>query len=447
LSAASSARPRSSLRRSKPARPGGNAITPFRFSAALGLAAALTALSAVAPAARAQDSAPAPAHTAPLPHVLIVGGGPDPLNNQAAIESNVRYVSHLLPPGTIRRILFADGRPWTKNVLYEDQNGEHFRASRLGNIDGASRLAPLHKALLAVTPNSGDPAPLLLYFTGHGSPSKKNYDNNRYDLWGKEELSVARLSGEISALPKALPVTVVMVQCFSGAFGNLIFEGGAPTGDLASRTICGFFASLAPRPAAGCTPEIDESDYHDFTSYFFAALTGMSRLGKPVAGADYNHDGVVGMDEAYAYTLIHDDSIDTPVCTSDVFLRRYVKASEAEIFRTPWTELRSWATPAQVAALDGLSENLKLTGDDRLGRAYARFHGIRTQSEEPADVHMIRLVRLAKSVALAHLLPTTASPAMQERYAALVHAESANPLARTVSPADPAAQNISGEKP
>ena len=41
-----------------------------------------------------------------------------------------------------------------------------------------------------------------------------------------------------------------------------------------------------------------------------------------MSGADYNHDGRVGMDEAFAYSLIHDTSIDVPVCTSDIYLRQ-----------------------------------------------------------------------------------------------------------------------------
>ena len=37
--------------------------------------------------------------------VLIVGGGPALEHNQVAIESNVRYVTRLLPPGTPKTTL------------------------------------------------------------------------------------------------------------------------------------------------------------------------------------------------------------------------------------------------------------------------------------------------------------------------------------------------------
>src|SRR5258708_3063238 len=48
-----------------------------------------------------------PIRRAISPRVLIVGGGPDLHNNQVAIESNVRYVGHLLPQATSRLTLFA----------------------------------------------------------------------------------------------------------------------------------------------------------------------------------------------------------------------------------------------------------------------------------------------------------------------------------------------------
>src|SRR5262249_52445837 len=162
-------------------------------------------------------------------------------------------------------------------------------------------------------------------------------------------LSVRELARHIARLPASTPVTLVMVQCFSGAFGNVIFEGGDPQGQWTGRDIAGFFAAVNDRMAAGCTSAINETEYHDFTSYFFAALTGRDRVGRRVTGADYNGDGRVGMDEAYCYTLANDQSIDVPICTSDVFLRRFVSHNDRELFRTLYRDVRAWATPAQRA--------------------------------------------------------------------------------------------------
>jgi hypothetical protein len=125
--------------------------------------------------------------------------------------------------------------------------------------------------------------------------------------------------------------------------------------------------------AAGCTPEVDEAEYHDFTSYFFAALTGRDRIGRRVTGVDYNKDGRVGMDEAFYYTLANDKSIDVPVNTSDVFLRRFVTLPEEQLLSTQYATLRSWATPAQRATLDTLSQRAKLAGNDRVREAFTRL--------------------------------------------------------------------------
>ncbi len=376
-----------------------------------------------------------PAHAqAPL-RALIVGGGPDLSHNQVAIESNVRYVRRLLPPGTQTRTLFANGNPQSANVLYEDAQGhERYRPSQLASVDGPSRFAAFGKAFQSLTAEGN--GPLLLYFTGHGSPGDDSYDNNFYDLWGNDTLSVTQLTGYLDKAPAQTPVALVMVECFSGAFGNVLFAGGKPAGAVTDKDRCGFFASVPSREAAGCTSEVNEAEYHDFTSYFFAALTGTDRVGRTVTGADYNHDGMVGMDEAFAYTLIHDPSIDTPVCTSDVYLRRFVSAPEASVFQRPYATVREWASPAQGAVLDALCAQLHLTGNDRLALAYATFLA-RTRREDKAALpepeeemtaRWTRLVRTAKSVVLAHLLAQYADAPLRARYAALLVSEARNPL-------------------
>jgi len=337
--------------------------------------------------------------------VLIVGGGPNLEYNQVAIESNVRYVSKLLPSDAIRTTLFADGDANHATVLYDDDPhampaGErvlrlllggrdsesyspaHYRKPNFGKLDGAANRSELDRTFNRIAGEesaAAPPEPLLLYFTGHGSLDAANPENNQYDLWSsKQNLTVRDLAQQIARLPENVPVTVVMVQCFSGAFGNLIFEGGNPKGHSTDRDIAGFFATVPDRVAAGCTSAVNEAEYHDFTSYFFAALTGIDRVGRRITGADYNHDGRVGMNEAFCYSLLHDESIDVPVCTSDVFLRRYLpmnQGQEAALFKTPFKSIFAWATPAQRAALDGLSARLHLAGDDRPDIAYQQFQG------------------------------------------------------------------------
>ena len=340
--------------------------------------------------------------------VLIVGGGPSLSYNQVAIESNVRYVHKLLPRGTVQTTVFADGDANHASVLYDEESpkqapgeflltlflqgtdGEseaasHYRKPNIGKIDGPSKRWEFARQIAHIAQEQNRASrPVLLYFTGHGSPGKigigtpvkVDFANNVYDMWGKDEaLSVRECARQIEKLPPEVPVTVVMVQCYSGAFGNLLFEGGDPKGDVVARDFAGFYAATDTRVAAGCTSAVNEAEYHDFTSYFFAALTGRDRVGRAITGSDYNHDGRVGMNEAYCYTLVNDDSIDVPVCTSDVFLRRFMVMNDADVFRVPWTTILSWADPAQKEALEGLSSRLHLSGEDRLQAAYDRAFG------------------------------------------------------------------------
>ncbi|HWA83155.1 MAG TPA: hypothetical protein VG820_06980 [Fimbriimonadaceae bacterium] len=364
--------------------------------------------------------------------VLMVGGGPDQSHNQVAIESNVRYVARLLRPGTTTRILFTDGKPTSENVQCQgDDQKIFYRAPQLPREDGPARSPNVRSELDAILKDlRGHPMNrVLLYFTGHGSGNRRSsYDNNYFDLWDEDQFSVRDLAASLKSFPKQSSIALVMVQCYSGAFGNVLFQDGDPISPLVDQHICGFFASVPQRPAAGCTPEINEANYRDFTGYFFAALTGIDRMGRTVTGADYNHDGKVGMNEAFAYALVHDDSIDTPVCTSDTFLRRFVTTPDETVFKTSFAKARTWASPSQLAALDGLSKLLHYSDDDQLETAYQAFERIDVESDNLADVRLIRFVRLAKSIVLAHTLNEAGSKEIKARYASLLQSEAANPL-------------------
>ena len=137
------------------------------------------------------------------------------------------------------------------------------------------------------------------------------------------------------------------------------------------------------------------------------------------------------MNEAFAYALIHDDSIDTPVCTSDVFLRKFIVTPEKEVVSTPYSQVLSWASKSQLAVLDELSKYLDLSGEDRVSYAYDEFRKATdadAQTGNPRAVHMIRFIRMAKSVILAHILQTGSDDMIKGKYSALIQAESANPL-------------------
>ncbi|WP_437946191.1 hypothetical protein WME98_35965 [Sorangium sp. So ce296] len=419
-----SAPPSARSRRPAPARPAARAPQPARAPQR-------------AHAPPAAPEAPEAPPVAPEPEpaawrALVVGGGPRPPMNQVAIEGHVRYFQSLLPATVERRVLFADGSRGTRSVQFLDGLRMRYRAPRLPRIDGATTrrgFDAIWRKFVRARPAD----PLLLYFAGHGSPDpRRDLDNNVFDLWGGGGLSVRDLAARMEELPDDTPVVLVMAQCFSGAFANLLFEGGRPDGELVERDVVGFFAATRDRPASGCTPEINEADYTDFSSYFFAALSGVDRLGNRVVGADFDQNRFVGMNEAFAYALLHQATGDVPVATSDVFLRRFVNKPDHETMATPYARVLSWSSPAERAALEGLSDALGLRGEHRLRAAYDREFGPgagRSDVEDVTSAHRLRFIRLAKSVVLARALRQSGDRALIERFERLRAAEARNPLA------------------
>jgi hypothetical protein len=331
-------------------------------------------------------------------HALLVGGGPDKEDNTAQIEEHLRYVTSLVAPSPGRIVLFADGKTGSKNLSYTDST--HLspaqqaldvllpndglgakvmtRTPQIGApLDGPSQLLAITRAFHRIAGASGkDASPVLVYFAGHGSQSDEEDDKNKaslYDLWGDDDLDPPTLAKEIETLPPRVPVVLVMAQCFSGGFGNVIYKKASVSAGPGDRQIIGFFAAENDREAAGCGTETNSPLYQDFSSYFFGALSGRDKLGHKIDGADYAGEGRVTFHDAWCYALIHDQSIDTPVCTSLVYLRDATNLPDSTIYTTPWSEIVKSATPAEKAALDQLSTRLGLTGEQRLLAAYDRY--------------------------------------------------------------------------
>lgn len=349
---------------------------------------------------------------------LIVAGGPDPDYNQYALESNARYLEKLTATGASQRILFADGKKTSRTistveplpdavaqtvfawVLEQPMPGGRtgFRAPTLKRLDGPATKDSVLQSVrqLVAQVKSGQHG--LVYFTGHGSlghsqgwgplgdRSREALENTTYSVWNDGELSVKELAAALQKWPAKAPLVLVMVQCHSGGFANVMFEGGDPKKPVWDRDFCGFFAATADRESSGCTSEVDERDYQDFTTHFFAALSGRSRSGQPVSGTDYDHDGTVSLLEAYAWTHLIDTSIDVPVCTSDAYLRTiYPQKAVPEWLKTPYATLLANATPWQKAILEGLSRTNHLSGENRITTALSAFDRLKSAPESSMD--------------------------------------------------------------
>ena len=127
----------------------------------------------------------------------------------------------------------------------------------------------------------------------------------------------------LDRLDPQVEVVLVMVQCYAGGFANAIFHRHDPDLGLAPHRRCGFFAQVHDRGAAGCTPEANEADYQEYSTFFWAALAGQTRLGDKIDPPDYDESGQVSLAEAHAYAVIESDTIDIPTTTSEAVLRNF----------------------------------------------------------------------------------------------------------------------------
>lgn len=331
---------------------------------------------------------------------LVIGGGYAPEGNQVSLEKNVLLFRRLLgeyyPSGVGQAVLFSDGDDPGRDLQFlepesamprvnvllarvfddTDSLGESYRSHAIPGVRGASTRAELDRwfATEGRSMNSGDR--LVLYVTAHGGKgSKEDPRNTVLYLWGHEELHVKELAGLLESLPRGVRVVLVMVQCYSGGFAELAFRGGDRERGPSGVDVCGFFATTHDRPAAGCTPDIDEENYHEYSSYFWEAVRGRTRTGQPIArDPDLDGDGAVSFAEAHAYTLLESVTVDIPVKTSDAFLRRFSRASGPGLLtsESPFDALLAAASGVDRAVLEGLSRELGLTGSNRAAEARAR---------------------------------------------------------------------------
>jgi hypothetical protein len=229
---------------------------------------------------------------------------------------------------------------------------------------------------------------LLFYFTGHGGPDPKGGDkprNTNLVMPGEpNSYPMDRFVEQLDAMSPDVEVTLVMVQCYSGGFANVIYNEGDPAKGLARHPRAGFFSTVASRTAAGCTPDIAEEDYHEFSTSFFEALAGETRTGRAVTRPDFDGDGRTSYAEAFAHVLLSSDTVDLPTTTSDRLVRdrsRFAKSEDGPNAGllpqdAPWSSVIAAASPSERAALEGLAQLLGLDGEDRLTRARAQAKAI-----------------------------------------------------------------------
>jgi hypothetical protein len=316
----------------------------------------------------------------------VVAGGGAPSYNEIALEKNVRYFQRTLAQMersvAAASIFFANGNDGQATIRYLDPRGiERFKAPDISGLTGAATQANV-QAWLNTYPETAEGTencPVFMYFTGHGALNTANDDNNAMILWEEALMSVRDLATTLDQWPTETPFVTMMAQCYSGSFANLIYEEGDPAQPISLQSRCGFFATVKTRPSVGCTPLVNEADYRDYSSSFFAGLSGRDRLGDPVASADYDEDGTVSYAEAHAFAKVDGETPDWPISTSEAWLQRQAStADEVAILTVPMEVWLASARPEQAFVITALATALghPLTASfQELPTPEARFMG------------------------------------------------------------------------
>ena len=193
-----------------------------------------------------------------------------------------------------------------------------------GALDPQLIREDLEKLAKTATPHDR----LIIYVTAHGNPGPKDdpFDTS-IDCWDSKKITAREFSRWLDKLPPDMPVVMVMAQCYCGGFGRLIFQDLDESKGFTTQARVGFFAQQHDLLAAGCRPDIEHDE--EFSSYFWGAIAGHRRSGAKIDNCDLDGDGVVSFAEAYAYAVTADDTIDIPLRTSEVFLRKYSRLNDS----------------------------------------------------------------------------------------------------------------------
>ncbi len=292
-------------------------------------------------------------------NVIVFGGGWGPEGTQLSIEAHVQELARALRAQK-PVVLFADGDPKTRSVqvqspvldqagailgtLFDRRDNLHvlYRPSRAGAHASASK-----KGLVDTLRSVVRGKKTVVFGAGHGAPA---YDEQgaSLELWGSDSrLEVQELAKTLDKLGLQQPLAMVLGHCHSGAFTDLMYEGGDSKKGLAKPTRCVHAAVPGDREAAGCTPDIEDPSARAYLSVIARALREKHR-------SDFNHDGTISLDEAHAFAKIYDQTIDVPVSSSEQWLAQELKNGAPKLKKASLKRLIRRARPSERAVLEQL---------------------------------------------------------------------------------------------
>ncbi|MGD1930116.1 MAG: Caspase domain-containing protein [Leptolyngbyaceae cyanobacterium] len=368
---------------------------------------------------RELDSPAVASSSAGTPSFLVVAGGGAPRYNEIALEKNVHYFQRTLDhqgwEAAIATLFFASGNDGQATVRYLDPFGrERFKVPEMTGLTGAAT-APNVQAWLDNYPQTAQGAndcPAFMYFTGHGALNADNDDNNSLILWEEALLSVQALAQTLDQWPADIPFVTMMAQCYAGSFANVIYEQGDPAQPVALQSRCGFFSTVKSRPSVGCTPLVNEADYRDYSSSFFAGLSGRDRLGQAVESADYDDNGTISFAEAHAFAKVDGATPDWPISTSEAWLQRQVATAEQRrLLAQPMQVWLDHARPEQRYVITALIAKLGYRPQEAFDLAPVPQAHLMSPPQEILTAYYMRLRMELINVAVAAKLQTEADEA------------------------------------
>lgn len=341
-------------------------------------------------------------------HVSLIGGGNTVDDSQVQIESNVGWLQTMFRERDIEaRTYFGAGDSAEPDVAYlapaepspnatealANESRVLYRRHELPDVSGSTRKPELTEALRRDLASLSAGEEALVIFNGHGGIDRADTRNNYLKLWGDERMTVRDLESLLDAAPEKTQVRFVMAQCYSGAFARLIYDDPRTASGFRGNR-CGFMSEAADRLAEGCSLSLDETEFRDYTTYFFAALGGRTRLGQPIEAqaVDRDRDGVVSFRESHFYALLNAHSSDLSRSTSEQYLEDWspwylrwdsIAENHRSIYWSLAEELAQhygWETrPAKLAALRGQYATAVDEADTRRAAAQKELRALREQ--------------------------------------------------------------------
>jgi hypothetical protein len=234
--------------------------------------------------------------------VVLMNGGYDSGNNHVRYWNDLSniYITlntvYQIPDENII-VLCSDGL----NPAVDQSNGQNSNPDLDGDGDAdimySCVLSNVDMVFANLAANASEIDKLFVFTTDHGGPVS-GWDVIE-NLWNYEELSDAHFASLLAAFPDT-EIICTLEPCNSGGFlDNVVVLPGPVVCTSACRYDESSWA-MAP-----------DYVYDEYVFYWTAAVKGQDAYGNPV-NADANQDGIITMDEAYAYAIDHDTASESP---------------------------------------------------------------------------------------------------------------------------------------